>query len=86
MIELVYTPVFVKQFKKLNSSLQDEVINKIELFKESTNHKQLKVHKLRGQFKNCYSFSVSYDNRVVFSYDVKKRVYLLAVGSHDVYR
>ncbi|MFA6227471.1 MAG: type II toxin-antitoxin system RelE/ParE family toxin [Candidatus Paceibacterota bacterium] len=86
MLNLIYAPIFVKKFNKLEENLQDEVIEKIELFKDARNHKILKVHKLHGQFKNCYSFSVNYEFRIIFSYASKKDVDILAIGGHDIYK
>ena len=85
MLELTYAPIFIKEFKKLEAFLQEEVKEKIELFKDSSNHKQLRVHKLKGPMKDRYSFSVSYSFRVVFSYASKTRVNILSLGDHDIY-
>lgn len=85
MLSLVYAPIFIRSVHKLEKKLQDEVLEKIELFKNPDNHQQLKVHKLHGQFKNCYSFSVNYKYRVLFSYTNATEVNILAVGDHDVY-
>jgi len=84
-MKIVYLPSFVRQLKNLEVELQQEVFEKIELFKEKTNHKQLKVHKLYGRLKNRYSFYVNYKTRIVFIYLNKKEVVLLAVGDHSVY-
>ena len=71
MIKIIYAPAFVRQFRKLSPDLQEEVLEKIELFKELKNHKQLKVHKLHGAFSDCYGFSINYRYRVIFSYNSK---------------
>ena len=89
MIDVFYTKTFLKKFSKLDPSLQEEVYDKIELFKYEENHQKLKVHKLRKPFEGRYAFSVNYRIRVIFIYDEKNknRVYLLTVGTHDqVYR
>lgn len=65
-MEILYKPTFIRQFNKLEELLQDEIIEKIELFKDKKNHKQLKVHKLTGKLKDFYSFSVNYSYRIVF--------------------
>ena len=85
MLSLVYAPVFIRNLGKLEKKLQEEALEKIKLFKNPDNHKQLKVHKLQGQFKNCYSFSVNYRYRILFSYETNERVNLLAIGDHDIY-
>ena len=85
-MEILYKPTFIRQFNKLEELLQDEVLEKIELFKNKKNHKQLKIHKLTGKLKDFYSFSVNYSYRIVFSYEKKKSVVFLAIGDHDVYK
>lgn len=85
-LSIVYTPHFAQQVKALESQLQEETIEKIELFKDPKNHKQLRVHKLKGYFSGRYSFSVNYRIRIVFSYLSKKEAVLLALGDHDIYK
>jgi len=55
-----YKPSFVREFKKLPPDLQADALDKIEMFKDSGNHKRLKVHKLKGKLGNYHSFSVTY--------------------------
>jgi mRNA-degrading endonuclease YafQ of YafQ-DinJ toxin-antitoxin module len=85
-MEIEYKPSFIREYNKLPLELQEEVLEKIELFKNPANHKQLKVHKLHGVFANCYSFSVNYKYRIVFSRDSKTVCSFLAIGDHDVYK
>lgn len=84
-LKVAYTPHFVRQFKALEISLQEEVLEKIELFKNKKNHRLLKVHKLTGRLYKRHGFSVNYKVRIVFSYLAKNEVALLAVGSHAIY-
>lgn len=84
-IGIAYTPSFIKQFEALDPALQDEVIEKIELLKNRSDHKQLKVHKLHGRLAGRFSFSVNYKMRIVFFHISKNKVVLLALGSHDIY-
>lgn len=86
MITIVYTPGFLRQFNKLPHLLQDEVEQKIGLFKVDPDHSFLKTHKLKGKLKTCYSFLVNYEYRVIFMYDSKKIAALLSVGNHDIYK
>lgn len=85
-MKVYYKPSFVRALNKLPRDLQEEVIEKIELFKVAKNHKHLKVHKLKGKLKDRYSFSVNYKYRIVFLYISKAEAVLLAVGDHDVYK
>lgn len=85
-MEILYKPTFIRQFNKLEKSLQDEVIEKVELFKNDPKNKQLKIHKLKGELKKFYSFSVNYSYRIIFLYETKNSVVLLSIGDHSVYK
>lgn len=86
MIEVEYAPSFVRQFKKLDSSLQGEILTRIELFRSRKNHALLEVHKLHGAMAKYYGFSIQYRARIIFKYARNKKVaQLLAVGGHDIY-
>mgnify|MGYP001571473553 CR=1 FL=1 len=84
-MEIAYTPAFIRQFNVLPLELQEEVLEKTELFKDRKNHKALKVHKLHGRLASRYGFSIDYKNRIVFTYLEKDEVVFLAVGDHDIY-
>ena len=86
MILIYYKPTFIRQYKKLPIDLKEEVKDKIELFKNSDNHKKLKTHKLKGKLKGFCSFSVNYKYRIVFIYEKNNSVSLLAVGDHAIYK
>jgi len=86
MLELIYAPAFLRKLKKLEPDLQNEVVEKLKLFKDSSNYKQLMVHKLKGPFKNHYSFSVNYNFRIIFSYASLKEVNILEIGDHKIYK
>ncbi|OGZ15703.1 MAG: hypothetical protein A3J08_01490 [Candidatus Lloydbacteria bacterium RIFCSPLOWO2_02_FULL_51_11] len=84
-MKVLFKPTFVRQFDKLESVLQEEVEEKIELLKDKENHKLLKIHKLHGRLAKWYSFSVNYRIRIIFSYLSKQEIVLLAIGDHEVY-
>ena len=88
MIVVGYANEFIRQYGRLPRALQQEVKEKIELFKDRKNHAQLKVHKLHGKYKDCLAFSVNYEYRVRFKYIGKAKAVaiLITVGDHDVYK
>ncbi len=81
-----FTPSFLKQFNKLEPALQDEVEEKIELFRDKSKHKSLKVHTLQGRLSGLHSFSVNYSYRIIFEYLNPNEVLLLKVGNHSIYK
>ncbi len=86
MLEINYKPSFICSYDEAEASLREEIKEKISLFRNKNNHKSLKVHKLHGSLKDCYSFSVNYRIRIVFEYLSKNEVSLLAVGDHTLYK
>ncbi|MBK5215892.1 MAG: type II toxin-antitoxin system mRNA interferase toxin, RelE/StbE family [Candidatus Pacebacteria bacterium] len=85
-MEILYKPTFIRQLNKLNEDLQEEVLEKIGLFNNKDNHVLLKVHKLHGELKEFYSFSVNYKIRIVFIWSDNNKVILVSIGDHDVYK
>lgn len=85
-MEIAYTPSFIRDLEKIETDLYEEVLEKIELFKDKKNHKQLKVHKLKGKLNKSYSFSVDYKNRIVFDMMSDGTALLHTFGDHDVYK
>ena len=86
MLEVLFLPKFIKQYNSLEKNIANEVLEKIGLFRNPIYHSQLKVHKLKGKFSNCHSFSVNYKFRIIFQYLSKKEVVLLTVGDHGIYK
>lgn len=86
MLKIFYRPNFIRTYKKLPLSLQEEIKEKIQLFSNKPDHIFLKTHKLKGKLKGTYSFSVNYQYRIVFIYKSENEVTLLALGDHDVYK
>ncbi len=85
-MNVAYTPKFLRLLEKLPLDLQEETIEKIELFKNTNNHEMLKVHKLKGSLKEFCIFSVDYKNRIIFEWASKDEAVLLAVDDHDIYK
>ncbi|MDP3661718.1 MAG: type II toxin-antitoxin system RelE/ParE family toxin [bacterium] len=85
-MKIAHTPAFRRQFQSLDTILQSEVVEKLALFRNTVNHRQLKVHKLHGKLKGRFSFSVNYRYRIVFAYISQNEVVLHAVGDHEVYK
>ncbi len=84
-ITIKFKPSFIREFKKLPQALQDEAREKIHLFKDESNHQDLRVHKLKGRLRTYHSFSVNYSYRIVFEWESKTTAVLLMIGTHDVY-
>jgi len=88
MIDIGYSSEFLRVFDRLPTLLQKDIDEKISLFKDRANHRQLRVHKLHGKYAHCWSFSVNYKFRIVFVYvgKGKNTVSFITVGDHDIYK
>lgn len=86
MLNVIYPPSFIRKFNRLESALQKEVLQKVELFRNKDNHKILEVHKLHGKFKDYFSFSINYKFRIVFRYVSKNEVMFADIGGHEIYK
>ena len=86
MPTLVYTPKFVRQWKKLEFALQEEVERCLAELRKNPKRASLKIHKLTGKLRGFLSCSVNYRYRIIFEWDHPKTIAVLSVGNHDVYR
>ncbi len=86
MNKIHYTPSFLRQLKKLEQSLQEEIFEKVAIFQKNPKDTQLKTHKLKGRIQGSSSFSVNYQYRIIFETLDSNGFVLVAVGNHDVYK
>ena len=86
MVSVAYTPKFVREFKKLNTVLKNKVISKINLFKKSPSNQTFRLHKLHGDFSDCWAFSIDYKHRMVFKYLSENEVIFIVIGDHSIYK
>ena len=85
-MEVAFSPSFKRAFKKIirkNRSLEQKFWAKTETFIASPHHPALKAHKLSGELKNLWSFSVEYDCRVIFYFETPVKAVFIDIGSHD---
>lgn len=82
-----YDNVFEKKFKKYTAQLpaigKQRLKKRLEIFKEDIFDKRLKTHKLKGELKEYYAFSISYADRLVFRLLEDEGVYFIDIGDHD---
>lgn len=86
MIEISFYPAFIKAYKKKiknNPILKTKFIEKIEIFKNNPYDSRLRTHKLTGELKELYSFSIDYDNRIIFSFYSNNKIIFEDIGNHD---
>ncbi len=81
-----YTSKFERSYKKL--SLHKKVVaeDREKVFRKDPFGPRLKTHKLKGKLKNRWSFSLTYSQRVLFSYYQDNEVIFYDVGDHRIYQ
>ena len=86
MIKIAFSPVFERSFRKRfkgKRHLQERFWQRVEIFLESPFDSRLRTHKLTGNLKELWSFSVEYDTRVVFYFVTDEKVVFVDIGTHD---
>ncbi len=86
MYRISFKPSFIKQTKHLEKNLLALLYKKMELLKDSQNHRVLKIHKLHGPLRGFYSFSLNYKTRVIFEFISQNEIVLVAMGGHEIYK
>jgi proteic killer suppression protein len=56
------------------------------MFRENPFHPSLRTHKLKGKYKNFYSYSVTRDYRVLFRFLNGDKVIFYDIGTHEIYK
>ena len=89
MIEIAFSSSFKRALKKRiqgQSYLEEKFWHRVEIFMNDPFDNSLKTHKLSGRLKELWSFSVDYDNRVIFYFAnvQKNKVVFVDIGKHDV--
>ncbi len=86
MVEVAFSSSFKKAFSKKvkgNKILEEKFFEKLEKFIDNPFDRSLRTHKLSGNLKDLWSFSIDYDTRVIFFFEKRNRVVFVSIGSHD---
>ena len=86
MIAISFSSSFKRSFKKLfknKPKLEKVFWSKTNTFIKNPYHPSLKTHKLTGELKHLWSFSVEYDCRVIFYFEEENKIVFTAIGNHD---
>ncbi len=82
----LYNPHFRKLIKAFPLKEKARIIRKVNLFLADPYSPNLKTHKLSGRLKNYWSFSVSYNLRVLFRFYKENVVEFVDLGTHEIYK
>ncbi|MCS7163583.1 MAG: type II toxin-antitoxin system mRNA interferase toxin, RelE/StbE family [Thermodesulfovibrio sp.] len=87
MYQLVFTETYLKREKEFIEKHRDlipvykKVLRLLELNPE---HPSLRLHKLKGKFKEVYSVSITMQYRILLKFSVVgKEIILIDIGHHE---
>ncbi|HMS64506.1 MAG TPA: type II toxin-antitoxin system mRNA interferase toxin, RelE/StbE family [Ignavibacteria bacterium] len=86
MIKLIWDKGFKKSYKKKisnSTSLKRNFWNAVNKFNENPFDKSLRTHKLSGELKECWAFSINYEYRIIFEFIDDNTISLIDIGTHD---
>jgi mRNA-degrading endonuclease YafQ of YafQ-DinJ toxin-antitoxin module len=85
-VEVSFSSSFKRSFKKRikgNADLEARFWQRLERFTREPFDPSLKTHKLSGKLKDLWSFSIDYDERVLFYFTEDEKAVFVDIGSHD---
>lgn len=85
-MKILHSPRFIKKYQKLPKEIKLLAEKREEIFRQDPFHPSLKTHKLKGKLKDQYSFSITYNWRIVFHFESENLVGFDTVGTHEVYK
>ena len=85
-MEVSFSSSFRRAFRKQikgTPDLEARFWTKVEMFTNDPFEPSLKTHKLSGRLKNLWSFSLAYDERVLFYFTDNGNAVFVDIGNHD---
>ena len=90
MYQLVFTETYLKrekEFLKKHKDLIPRYKKVLKLLEINPHHPSLRLHKLKGKFKDKYSVSITMSYRIILTFAVfENEIVLIDIGHHyEVY-
>lgn len=85
ILKIQYSPNFVKEYRHLPLRIQELAEMRETIFRINPHDPRLNTHKLHGELKHCWAFSINHEYRIVFSYLDKQTIRFHAIGTHSIY-
>lgn len=82
-MKIVYSPQFLRSFKKLSKDIQENFRLKESIFKNDPFGSRLQTHKLKGR--DNWSFLITYKIRTIFIFQ-NNEIIFINIGDHSIYR
>jgi len=85
-VVIYYSSKFKKEYKHLSFFVKKLAEKKELLFRDNPHNLALKSHQLTGRLKSYWSFSISYQYRIIFEFVRDGEVWFHSVGTHEIYK
>lgn len=85
MRDILTTPRFerkLRSFLRKNPELSGKVQRRLELLQKNVHDPLLRTHALTGKLRGSWAASITYEYRLIFSFD-STTITLEAIGTHD---
>ena len=85
-MEIELSSRFKKSFRKLHPRIQKKAVEKSAIFRIDPFNYKLGIHKLHGDKKEEWAFSVDYSYRISLVFIKDDTVVFTDIGTHDIYK
>lgn len=85
-MKIYYSGKFEREYKNLSLKLKKAAEEKEKIFRKNPLDPRLKTHKLKGALKEFWSFSISWQYRIVFEFVDENTIWFHSVGDHSIYQ
>ncbi len=86
MIAVFPTGQFRKSFQRLPKVIQEKAVRRDKIFQKEPFQQSLETHKLKGNLKKYWSYSVDKHYRVLFRFEKKNLAIYFDIGTHEIYK
>jgi len=80
---ITFSSKFRKEYKSFPKNVQNQVLDRLELFSKNKNNPQLNNHKLQGEYSGFHSINISGDIRAIYEFLDKNTVLFIKIGTHS---
>lgn len=82
-MEIHISSLFERRFKKLPREIKQKAVAREKIFVVNPFDSRLGTHKLHGEKRDEWAYSVDYSYRIVFIFLENNAVLYLNIGTHD---
>ena len=83
MLILKTNPYFDRRYKKLSTIVQEKADRRSKIFAANPFDQRLDTHKLHGERKYEWAYSIDYSYRIAFVFLGNNEVLYTDIGTHD---